>query len=580
MAVGCADLPLRPPPDIAAVLALTPADTAYWIGQRRTFEVTVLDADDEPLDDVPVTWSSSDTRVATMEEGVAVARGPGRATIRAEAGPAHATMSLVVRPVVEWIGIEPDTIRVDTEGVSVQLHALATDSGGTPVSGTVAWSSSDEAVAVVDSLGVLTSRRGGTAVVTASRDGVVGSADVVVDIPALLRVRIVTEGNGVDPDGYLLEVAGRQLRVEPDVDMVVGDLPIGEIGVRLRDVAPHCTLLPHDGRLVTRPQPDTVSISFRAACFGDLVFLTGDAYQGLQLHHMDAFGAITELTPDDRELFFGALSPEGRRLVYVADGELWRARVDGSERVRLPVGPEPVQDVDWSAAGPRLAFVQDGAIVSSAVDGTDRRVVYAPGGSVPRHPRWSPDGGALVFDRFDSRTGRTQLFRIGADGTGLVKLTGGRGNAHRPRWSPDGTHLLYESEPEPGRSPRDIRVVRADGSGDRLVSVGEEYATDASWSPDGRDLVFNSSGWKVYRVTREGTDPMRLTRHGLYPTVPVWMPSGTHVMGGASSGLTWMRADGTEGGYLRVVPKQTWGVWPLPVPSSPRSGGGSSPPRP
>ncbi len=65
-------------------------------------------------------------------------------------------------------------------GDSMQLTASPRGAGGTAAGGTVAWASSDPAIATVTATGLVSAVAAGTATVTATADGVSGSAQVVV----------------------------------------------------------------------------------------------------------------------------------------------------------------------------------------------------------------------------------------------------------------------------------------------------------------------------------------------------------------------------------------------------------------
>ncbi len=60
------------------------------------------------------------------------------------------------------------------------------------------------------------------------------------------------------------------------------------------------------------------------------------------------------------------------------------------------------------------------------------------------HPRWSPDGQRLAFS--SNRTGRYEIWTIGADGQDPRQVTAGPGQKTWPAWSPDGTRLLFNHE--------------------------------------------------------------------------------------------------------------------------------------
>ena len=81
-----------------AKLALTPAKTqTLKKGDRLTFKVAALDKKGQKVGGVPVTWKSSDPRVATVSaDGVVTAAKKGSAKITASASGKSATVGVTV----------------------------------------------------------------------------------------------------------------------------------------------------------------------------------------------------------------------------------------------------------------------------------------------------------------------------------------------------------------------------------------------------------------------------------------------------------------------------------------------------
>lgn len=93
------------------------------------------------------------------------------------------------RPVTVAVG--PLTATLSAVGDTLRLTARVTDQYGQALTVPVAWSVDQPGVAAVDSAGLVTARRNGTAVVTAAAGGVSGSATVTVAqaVVAVVRTR-------------------------------------------------------------------------------------------------------------------------------------------------------------------------------------------------------------------------------------------------------------------------------------------------------------------------------------------------------------------------------------------------------
>jgi acylaminoacyl-peptidase len=107
-------------------------------------------------------------------------------------------------------------------------------------------------------------------------------------------------------------------------------------------------------------------------------------------------------------------------------------------------------------------------------------------------PQISPDGTQIVFVRnsFDIMTDRTRssLWIVNFDGTDARPLASRENSFGSPRWSPDGGRLLYVSSEE-GSAQIFLRWMDT-GQTAKLTNL-TETPTGLSWSPDGAAIAFS-----------------------------------------------------------------------------------------
>jgi dipeptidyl aminopeptidase/acylaminoacyl peptidase len=106
-------------------------------------------------------------------------------------------------------------------------------------------------------------------------------------------------------------------------------------------------------------------------------------------------------------------------------------------------------------------------------------------------PQVSPDGRQVVYVRnfFDIMTdrGRSNLWILGADGSGHRALTTGNQSYSSPRWSSDGARLIYVSSKEGGA---EIWLRWMDTGQEAKLTNLTHGPGEIAWSPDGRRIAF------------------------------------------------------------------------------------------
>ena len=173
LTIACSGDGATPPPSPASI-TLSPATLLLRIGEQRSFAAAVLDASARPLPGRPVTWSSSDPAVATVEtSGAVTGIAPGQATITARSGAvAGAAIVDVERVRVARLNVTRSTADLMTGG-STALQAAPLDASGRDAAGwSASWTSDDVQVATVDAAGVVRGIRAGSTTVRVRIDTV------------------------------------------------------------------------------------------------------------------------------------------------------------------------------------------------------------------------------------------------------------------------------------------------------------------------------------------------------------------------------------------------------------------------
>ena len=89
-------------------------------------------------------------------------------------------------PRVTSVVVTPSSETLVSQGETVGLTASARDANGRPISGkTFSWRASDVSIATVSPSGMVTALSSGSVTITATTDGVSGTASIIVAIPSL-----------------------------------------------------------------------------------------------------------------------------------------------------------------------------------------------------------------------------------------------------------------------------------------------------------------------------------------------------------------------------------------------------------
>lgn len=223
--------------------------------------------------------------------------------------------------------------------------------------------------------------------------------------------------------------------------------------------------------------------------------------------------------------------------------QIYTANSDGTDLFQLtslPPANNPLAfGVDYSPDGQRIVFSHDmtGALELYVinVDGTGL-VQITHDNEEDAWPRWSPDGGHIVFGRLSLDFPRFEIHvitTIRADGTGEQLLSSRVWDSYQPEYTTDGKNIIFGSNL--GGFVSAIWIMDTNGRHLKRLTAAELEAGGPDVSPDGREVVFydhqntpRPSG--IFKMKIDGSHLTRLTSQGHLDTQPVYSPDGTKIV--------------------------------------------------
>ena len=563
------------------------------LGDTTRLKATAFDARGVAVPNVAFTWSSSDSLLAQVDAtGLVTARDEGTVAIAAAADSVKGVASVAVTQVAAGVEVAPRVDTLHTVGRTVQFSAIAFDSTSSILPLAKAhWSSSDPAVARVDTAGLVTVTGAGTAKIIARVGTAADTATLVVR--QVVRFLIVTPSldtlTAIADTSRIVAVARDSLRFRipnPAVTWATDDPMIATVDAtgRVRAVAngvvlvtassqgqsAFVTVVVRQEAVAARLSQDSVALTGQ----GDTVRLTatgldrngypvvGGAFAWRSgsgcVATVDSAGLVTAggggstgiiATPANGgksdtavATVAGAPSPCRHAIAFVSDrdgnADIYVMTADGSDVTRLAntgLGLNALPPV-WSPDGTRIAFngtdgIHFGIYLMNA-DGSGFTLLSTTTYFFLDPPAWSPDGTRIAF--VSDRDGNAEIYVVNADGSGLRNLTNNPSSDNRPAWSPDGTKIDFLSLRD---GNQEIYVINADGSGLQRLTTNPDSDLNPAWSPDGSKIAYILSVGCGYRcfphryilvVNADGTGVRQLTNTGR-DFSPVWSPDGTKI---------------------------------------------------
>lgn len=223
---------------------------------------------------------------------------------------------------------------------------------------------------------------------------------------------------------------------------------------------------------------------------GKKLFVVGRTYRGelmrfdLKSGHFSPFLAGISVE-------YPAFSKDGQWVAYTSypEGNIWRSKIDGSERVQLTFSPLYAVMPRWSPDGKKIIFFkfQEGSgkparIYEISAGGGSPRELLPEDAHNQQDPSWSPDGSRIVFggDLNDASAADTAPgIRVLDLSTNHVSTLPESQRLFSPRWSPDGRYISALTSDSSA-------VVLYDFHTQKWTDIGKGSLGWLNWSKDGQ----------------------------------------------------------------------------------------------
>ncbi|HEX7317371.1 MAG TPA: hypothetical protein VF297_25960, partial [Pyrinomonadaceae bacterium] len=283
---------------------------------------------------------------------------------------------------------------------------------------------------------------------------------------------------------------------------------------------------------------------------GKSLYFTSDRGGAENLWKLALGGRPVQLTKfTSGRVLWPNISYDGRTVVFERGYGIWRLETDSgrASEVRItlrgvPAGPavervrqaEQFQELALSPDGKKVAFVARGEVfAASATDGGD--AVRVTNTAAPESQAvWSPDSRRLVY--VSERGGPGQLFIYDFATNAETQLTNSAESNDTPRFSPDGKWLAFQ------RAGRELRALGMETKQERVVATGSFQRPPLSpdrpvtFSPDSKWIAYMPVGQKLFRnvyvaqIEGDGKGrPVSFLANGGSNTVS-WSMDGTFIL--------------------------------------------------
>ncbi|MFI5209093.1 MAG: protein kinase [Gemmatimonadales bacterium] len=239
-------------------------------------------------------------------------------------------------------------------------------------------------------------------------------------------------------------------------------------------------------------QPDAFSMRAGISGAGSIVYVRSGANSSGQLTLVSRSGTATPLTAESKAFATPRLSPDGRRLaIGIAETngsgrDVWTLDLAQQTWSRLTtdgISDRPV----WTPDGRRIVYSSNADLWWIPSDGSGRPDSLLAATGTRYSGAVTPDGRALVFQEQGGGLDGIRVMVFDSAPASRMLIPGAF-NESAPALSPDGHWLAYESN-EAGRMEVYVRSYPLLGA---RVSVSLLGGTEPAWSRNGRELFYRS----------------------------------------------------------------------------------------